>query len=50
MHRMGGSMGPGGFAPKARGLAEIVGLPDVFIQLHSRFVRILLELGVVLGS
>ncbi|RYP04246.1 hypothetical protein DL764_004585 [Monosporascus ibericus] len=50
IHRMGGSMGPGGFAPKARGLAELVGLPDFFIELHTRFVRILLELGVVLGS
>ncbi|KAH6654035.1 vesicle coat protein [Truncatella angustata] len=47
---MGGSMGPGGFAPKSRGLAELVGLPDFFIELHSRFVRLLLELGVVLGS
>ncbi|KAI0007309.1 vesicle coat protein [Xylariaceae sp. FL0662B] len=50
MQRMGGSMGPGGFAPKARGLAELVGLPDFFIELHSRFVQLLLELGVVLGS
>ncbi|KAI1849513.1 hypothetical protein JX266_005008 [Neoarthrinium moseri] len=47
---MGGSMGPGGFAPKSRGLAELVGLPDFFIELHARFVRMLLELGVVLGS
>ncbi|KAF7532109.1 hypothetical protein G7054_g8260 [Neopestalotiopsis clavispora] len=47
---MGGYMGPGGFAPKARGLAELVGLPDFFIELHTRFVRLLLELGVVLGS
>ncbi|ORY67217.1 vesicle coat protein [Pseudomassariella vexata] len=47
---MGGSMGPGGFAPKARGLAELVGLPDFFIELHARFVTLLLELGVVLGS
>ncbi|KAI1504105.1 vesicle coat protein [Biscogniauxia marginata] len=50
MQRMGGSMGPGGFAPKSRGLAELVGLPDFFIELHSRFVQLLLELGVVLGS
>ncbi|KAI8966336.1 vesicle coat protein [Daldinia sp. FL1419] len=50
MQRMGGSMGPGGFAPKARGLAELVGLPDFFIELHSRFVQLLLELGVVLSS
>ncbi|KAI3325796.1 vesicle coat protein [Xylariaceae sp. AK1471] len=50
MQRMGGSMGPGGFTPKARGLAELVGLPDFFIELHTRFVQMLLELGVVLGS
>ncbi|KAI2616933.1 vesicle coat protein [Hypomontagnella submonticulosa] len=50
MQRMGGSIGPGGFAPKARGLAELVGLPDFFIELHSRFVQLLLELGVVLSS
>ncbi|KAI6083454.1 vesicle coat protein [Hypoxylon rubiginosum] len=49
VQRMGGSMGPGGFAPKARGLAEVVGLPDFFIELHSRFVQLLLELGVVLS-
>ncbi|KAI0116162.1 vesicle coat protein [Hypoxylon sp. NC0597] len=50
VQRMGGSMGPGGFSPKARGLAELVGLPDFFIELHSRFVQLLLELGVVLSS
>jgi len=50
VQRMGGSMGPGGFAPKARGLAELVGLPDFFIELHARFVKLLLELGVVLSS
>lgn len=50
VQRMGGSMGPGGFAPKARGLAELVGLPDFFIELHTRFVRILFELDLVLGS
>ncbi|KAI1817036.1 vesicle coat protein [Poronia punctata] len=50
MQRMGGSMGPGGFTPKARGLAELVGLPDFFIELHTRFVKVLLELAVVLGS
>ncbi|KAI1173401.1 vesicle coat protein [Nemania sp. FL0916] len=50
MQRMGGSMGPSGFTPKARGLAELVGLPDFFIELHARFVKLLLELGVVLGS
>ncbi|KAI0397566.1 vesicle coat protein [Xylariaceae sp. FL0594] len=50
MQRMGGSMGPGGFTPKARGLAELVGLPDFFLELHTRFVQVLLELAVVLGS
>lgn len=50
MQRMGGSMGPSGFTPKARGLAELAGLPDFFIELHARFVKLLLELGIVLGS
>lgn len=50
IQRMGGSMGPGGFAPKARGLAELVGLPDFFIELHTRFVRILFELDLAIGS
>ncbi|KAI0533236.1 vesicle coat protein [Xylaria digitata] len=50
MQRMGGTMGPSGFTPKARGLAEVVGLPDFFIELHTRFVKLLLELGIVLGS
>ncbi|KAJ8105624.1 hypothetical protein ONZ43_g7355 [Nemania bipapillata] len=50
MQRMGGTMGPSGFTPKARGLAELVGLPDFFIELHARFVKLLLELGIVLGS
>jgi CubicO group peptidase (beta-lactamase class C family) len=48
--RMGGGFGGGGVSLKQRGLAELVGLPDFFIELHSRFVRLLLELGVVLGS
>lgn len=46
--RMGG--GGGASAPKARGLAEIVGQPDVFIELHRRFVHLLFEVGVTLGS
>ncbi|KAI0409296.1 vesicle coat protein [Xylaria palmicola] len=50
MQRMGGSMGPSGFTPKARGLAELAGLPDFFIELHTHFVKLLLELGIVLGS
>jgi hypothetical protein len=48
--RMGGGLGGTGVALKPRGLAELVGLPDFFIEMHSRFVRLLLELGVVLGS
>lgn len=36
--------------PKARGLAELVGLPDFFIELHTRFVRLLIELGLLLGT
>lgn len=50
--RMGGGYGYGGsgLALKARGLPELVGLPDFFLELHSRFVQLLLELGVVLSS
>lgn len=48
--RMGGGFGGSGVALKPRGLAELVGLPDFFIELHTRFVRLLLELGVLLGS
>ncbi|KAI5468030.1 vesicle coat protein [Mariannaea sp. PMI_226] len=46
--RMGG--GGGASAPKARGLAEIVGQPDIFIELHRRFVHLLFEVGVTLSS
>lgn len=46
--RMAG--GAGASAPKARGLAELVGQPDFFIELHGRFVRLLFEVGVTLGS
>lgn len=43
--------GPGGVSSlKARGLAELVGQPDFFVELHGRFVRLLLELGVALNS
>lgn len=35
---------------RARGLAELVGLPDFFIELHARFVRLLIELGMLLGQ
>lgn len=46
--RMGG--GPGGVSLKARGLAELVGMPDFFIELHAKFVKLMLELGVALSS
>lgn len=46
--RMGG--GGGGSAPKARGLAELVGQPDFFIELHRKFVQLLFEVGVTLNS
>lgn len=51
--RMGGGYGYGGSgvaALKARGLPELVGLPDFFLELHQKFVQLLLELGVVLSS
>ncbi len=45
-------MGTGGSASslKARGLAELVGQPDFFIELHKRFVQLLFEVGVTLSS
>lgn len=46
--RMAG--GAGASAPKARGLAELVGQPDFFIELHKRFVQLLFEVGVTLGA
>jgi hypothetical protein len=46
--RMGG--GGGGVSLKQRGLAELVGLPDFFIELHRRFVHLLFELGKMLNS
>ena len=48
--RMGGGFGSSGVALKQRGLAELVGLPDFFIELHAKFVRLLLEIGVMVGS
>jgi hypothetical protein len=39
-----------GMSLRARGLAEIVGLPDFFIELHARFVRLLIELRALLGA
>ncbi|KAJ2975287.1 hypothetical protein NQ176_g5596 [Zarea fungicola] len=35
---------------KARGLAELAGQPDFFIELHKRFVQLLFEVGVTLNS
>ncbi|OAA50556.1 Folliculin [Metarhizium rileyi] len=46
--RMGG--GPGTSSIKARGLAELVGQPDFFIELHGKFVQLLFEVGVALNS
>ncbi|KAL2163483.1 hypothetical protein VTH06DRAFT_5541 [Thermothelomyces fergusii] len=48
--RMGGGFAGSGLALKQRGLAELVGLPDFFIELHAKFVRLLLEIGVMVGS
>jgi len=39
-----------GMSLRARGLAELVGLPDFFIELHAKFVRLLIELSVLLGT
>ena len=48
-HMVGG-FGGSGVSLRARGLPELVGLPDFFIELHAQFVKLLLELGVVMGS
>lgn len=50
--RMGAGYGYGGSgaSTKARGLPELVGLPDFFLELHQKFVQLLLEVGVVLRS
>jgi len=42
--------GASGVALKPRSLAKLVGRPDFFVDLHTDFVRLLLELEVVLGS
>jgi hypothetical protein len=47
--RMGGG-GGGGIALRSRGLPELVGCPDFFIQLHIRFVTLMLELAVKVNS
>jgi hypothetical protein len=39
-----------GVSLRAKGLAELVGLPDFFIELHTKFVRLLIELGLLLGQ
>lgn len=46
--RMGGSGSVS--ALKARGLADLAGQPDIFIELHKRFVQLLFEIGVALNS
>jgi hypothetical protein len=46
--RMGGA--PGTSSLKARGLAELVGQPDFFIELHGKFVQLLFEVNVALNS
>lgn len=35
---------------RARGLPEILGKPDFFIELHVRFVKLLLELGIMMSA
>lgn len=47
--RSRGSDGKAGMNIRARGLAELVGLPDFFIELHTHFVRLLVQLGMLLG-
>ncbi|KAK4192182.1 folliculin [Podospora australis] len=47
--RMGAGFGSSAVTLKQRGLAELVGLPDFFIELHARFVKLLLELGIAMG-
>lgn len=46
--RMG--IGGGPLSLKSRGLAELVGLPEFFVQLHEKFVRLLMELSVRLDA
>ncbi|KAL2752102.1 hypothetical protein ACRALDRAFT_1072985 [Sodiomyces alcalophilus JCM 7366] len=46
--RMGTGGGP--LSLKSRGLAELVGLPEFFVQLHEKFVRLLMELSVRLDA
>ncbi|KAG5926834.1 hypothetical protein E4U42_002912 [Claviceps africana] len=46
--RMG--CGPGASSLRPRGVPELVGQPDFFILLHSKFVRLLFDVGVVLNA
>ena len=39
-----------GMSLKSKGLAELVGMPDFFIELHTKFVRLLIELSLLTGS
>lgn len=52
--RMGAGYGYGyggsGSSTKPKGLPELVGLPDFFLELHQKFVQLLLELGMVLSA
>jgi hypothetical protein len=48
--RAAGGFGGSGVAVKQRSLAELVGLPDFFIQLHARFVRLLVDIGLEIGQ
>ncbi|PVH88014.1 hypothetical protein DL98DRAFT_224831 [Cadophora sp. DSE1049] len=38
-----------GMSLRARGLAELVGMPDFFFELHKLFVQLLVEMNVTLG-
>ncbi|KAK0113714.1 hypothetical protein ONS95_013962 [Cadophora gregata] len=38
-----------GMSLKARGLAELVGMPDFFFELHKLFVQVLAEMSATLG-
>ncbi|KAG9241263.1 vesicle coat protein [Calycina marina] len=46
------SAGDGKFAGmslRSKGLAELVGMPDFFFELHKRFVTLLIELGMAMS-
>ncbi|KAL2072215.1 hypothetical protein VTL71DRAFT_11558 [Oculimacula yallundae] len=38
-----------GMSLRSRGLAELVGMPDFFFELHKLFVKLLVEMNVTLG-